>query len=139
MKQPDETRREFVRQWLAKADEDLALAHHIVASNAPFLNAIGFHSQQAAEKYIKAYLVSIQVDFPKTHDIEALLKIIAGHNQTMAHSLEDAIALTDFGVEARYPANLPELSTAQAREAVKLADKVHTKIVGALKQSGYID
>jgi hypothetical protein len=35
MKPPEEVRREFLKQWLASADQDLGVAHHLLATNAP--------------------------------------------------------------------------------------------------------
>jgi predicted nucleotidyltransferase len=35
----------------------------------PTPNALSFHCQQCAEKYLKAFLVSKNVKFPKTHDL----------------------------------------------------------------------
>jgi len=34
MKPPDEIRREIVAQWLARADEDLSVARHLLALDA---------------------------------------------------------------------------------------------------------
>ncbi len=42
--------------WLAKAAQDLALAEHASTADPPFLAAIVFHAQQAAEKSLKAFL-----------------------------------------------------------------------------------
>lgn len=41
-----------------------------------FPNAIAFHCQQAAEKYLKAFLTWHQVAFSKTHDLQELLDIV---------------------------------------------------------------
>ena len=38
-----------------------------------FPDIICFHSQQSAEKYLKAYLVFLDQDFPKTHALEDLV------------------------------------------------------------------
>jgi len=38
---------------------------------------VGFHAQQAAEKFIKAFLVRHQIEFPKTHDIGLLRQLVA--------------------------------------------------------------
>lgn len=65
----------LVRQWLAKADEDMAVAERLFKEEMPFLNAITFHAQQAAEKYLKAYLVHRQIEFPKTHSIQFIAGI----------------------------------------------------------------
>ncbi len=34
MKRPEEVKREFVRQWLRKADDDLAAARHLMGERA---------------------------------------------------------------------------------------------------------
>jgi HEPN domain-containing protein len=68
MKLPDEVQRDLVRQWIGKAEQDLATAG-ILQKNATRLpSVIAFHAQQAVEKYLKAILVRHQVYFPKTHD-----------------------------------------------------------------------
>jgi hypothetical protein len=76
MKPPDEIRREIVAQWVARADEDLSVARHLLAEKLPYHGAIGFHAQQAAEKLLKAYLVAHQVEFPETHGLGRLLDLI---------------------------------------------------------------
>jgi HEPN domain-containing protein len=135
MKPPEQVKQEFLMQWLTKADEDLGVAHHLLATNAPFLGAVGFHAQQAAEKYLKAFLVWNQEDFPKTHDMEALLAFVARYNPALAETLIDTLALTDYGVAVRYPGDLPELSPQQANTAVDLADRTRTEVLAALKNA----
>ena len=55
MKPPDEVRQDLVQRWLKKAEEDLAVANLLLADDAPYYAAIGFHAQQAAEKFIEAF------------------------------------------------------------------------------------
>ncbi|MBI4473523.1 MAG: HEPN domain-containing protein [Acidobacteria bacterium] len=55
MKPPDEVRQELVQKWFTKAEEDLAVANQLLADDVPYYAAIGFHAQQAAEKFIKAF------------------------------------------------------------------------------------
>jgi len=133
MKPSDEIKREFLNRWMLKAEEDLDLARHLLDTQRTFLNAIGFHAQQAAEKYLKAYMTAVEIDFPKTHSIEHLLKLAASPNPELSAALREAIVLSDYGVEARYPGDLPELSAEQALTAVTLAQKVRDEIAGALK------
>lgn len=40
-----------------------------------FPDIVCVHAQQAAEKYLKAYLVFLNLDFPKTHALEDLVLI----------------------------------------------------------------
>ena len=136
MTPPEDIKNEFIGKWIAKAEEDFDLARYLLETRKSFLNAIGFHAQQAAEKYLKAYLVFVQVDFPKTHSIERLLTIVAASNSELAGSLDGAVALTDYGVEVRYPGELPALSLEQAQHAVKLAGAVRKAVLRALERTG---
>jgi len=46
-----------VQAWVAKADEDrLCLENELKAEHTPW-SVVCFHAQQAAEKYLKAFLV----------------------------------------------------------------------------------
>ncbi len=50
MRPPEEVKRDLVFQWLEKAEKDFCLAKDLVDESKPYLEAAGFHSQQAAEK-----------------------------------------------------------------------------------------
>jgi len=129
MKPPEEVKHEFIRQWLKKADEDLNAARVLLSHEAPFLFAVGFHSQQAAEKYIKAFLTSHQIEFPKTHDLDELLDLIEPIHRNLAKSLRDIIVLTKYGVDIRYPGDVPDMKLRDAQNAVKLAEKAQKAIL----------
>ena len=45
MRTPEQVRRDFVNQWLAKANGDLTLAQRILANNFESFDAVGFHAQ----------------------------------------------------------------------------------------------
>jgi HEPN domain-containing protein len=62
MKPPEEVKREFIQDWLAKANQDLETSQFLLASGRLFLYPICFHAQQAAEKYLKAYLTWRQIE-----------------------------------------------------------------------------
>jgi HEPN domain-containing protein len=133
MKPPDEIRREIVAQWLARAGEDLNVARYLLAENLPYYGAIGFHAPQAAEKFLKAYLVAHQVEFPKTHDLGRLLDLIAPVDGALATALSAAVQLTDYGVDARYPGDLPQLDADGAKSAVDRAVDVRDAITSQLE------
>ena len=48
---------QLVRNWLTKAQHDLASARVLAESTPPLLDTAIYHCQQAAEKAIKGYLV----------------------------------------------------------------------------------
>jgi len=125
-------KRKVLAEWLHKADDDLGLAEHLLGESSLYPDAIAFHCQQAAEKYLKALLVWREIPFPKTHDIKALLNLIETADATVAESLQDAVVLTSYGVEIRYPGDRPDATPEDAREAVELARKVRKAIYDAL-------
>jgi HEPN domain-containing protein len=134
MKPPEEVRREFVRRWMQKAAEDMKAAKHLLARDAELTHPTAFHAQQAAEKYLKAVLVWHQVDFPKTHDIGRLLELVRSVDARLADLVAGAAALTPYGVEFRYPADLPEPTRKEARAAVALADRVRQAVLRHLRR-----
>lgn len=131
---PEEVSRELVREWLRKAEEDFEVAEYLVSHDQPYFGTIGFHAQQAAEKYIKAFLVHHEVEFPKTHDLDKLLDLMATVAPSLAESLRDMTVLSVYGVEIRYPADIPEMSLVDAETAVELAGRVRDAVRNALKQ-----
>ena len=67
---PDEAaKRDLVRQWLARAEEDLVACRVLLTQEALVRSALAFHAQQATEKHLKALLTWHEVEFPKTHDL----------------------------------------------------------------------
>jgi len=72
------------------------------ASDSVF-DAICFHAQQCVEKYLKAWLTEQGVDFPKTHDLEALAKLCLPFLPELQSLMDDLRFLTSFAVEIRYP------------------------------------
>ncbi len=54
-------------EWIKKAEDDLRVAQHEMEYDQPSYDAICFHSQQCAEKYLKGFLTEYSVEFPRTH------------------------------------------------------------------------
>jgi HEPN domain-containing protein len=134
MKSPEKIKRELVQQWLDKAEEDFQVAQHLAAEQTSYLNTITFHSQQAVEKFIKAFLTWHQVEFPKTHDLDELLDLVATVDKHLSESLRKAAILTAYGVDARYPSDFPRVTPKEAREAADLAAYVRDTVRRSLSQ-----
>jgi HEPN domain-containing protein len=128
MRPHEKAKERVVNEWLRKADADMALAEHLLSEAAAFPNAITFNCQQAAEKYLKALLTWWDTEFPKTRVLGKLIKLVHMRDAELAESLLDAISLTPYGVELRYPGDRPDASQQDAREAVLLARKVRDAI-----------
>jgi HEPN domain-containing protein len=122
----------IILRWLDKADEDLAAGIHLLKEGSSFLNVVASQAQQAAEKFIKGYLTWRQKDFPKTHNLEILVELVAEVDPQTATELKEVITLTDFVITARYPEDLLAISLPQAQEAITLAQKAAEIVLSAL-------
>ncbi len=115
---------------IRKGDSDLADARRTLASEGPYDTAC-FHAQQAAEKYLKAYLSWCEQAIPRTHDLEELQRLCVAMEPMPELAALDLTELTAYAVELRYDAEFwPPQPT--AREAVALVEKVRTLILERL-------
>lgn len=137
MKTPDEKTVHKVMQWLAYAEEDLRLAAHAMGMPPAECPArlVAYHAQQCAEKCLKAYLVYHGVDFPYTHNISTLLELCSECGDWPVN-LREAEELTDYAVTTRYPGDAAEVSEAETRRAVELAQQVSAQVRAALHEFG---
>ena len=122
----------LLREWIEKADADLEVARRLAAEAAGNLRIreiVGFHCQQAAEKYLKALLTRRQIEFPKTHDIKTLLNLAGA---PVADSLSGAKWLTPFGVEIRYPGDTAEMLPGDEMKAIEIANHVKQSVLAIL-------
>jgi HEPN domain-containing protein len=85
-----------------------------------------FHAQQCAEKYLKALLVLHRVDFPKTHDLEALASRL---RQSIRPDLsaDELTRLKRYATATRYPGG-EEIHLSEARAAVAMTRRVRKAI-----------
>ncbi len=108
--------------WMRHANSDLALAS-VSPPPSVLLEGLCFHTQQAAEKSLKAVLLSLSVSFPRTHSIRMLLDIAARHI-TVPEEIQDAAGLTDYAVTTRYPGVPEPVEREDYEEALRLARSV---------------
>lgn len=100
----------YVRAWFARADDDLSLVKLILDKKTGSPNLACFHTQQAAEKYLKGYLAYHEKHVRKIHDLEALLEYCKEIDSTFENVRKDAQYLSQFYIESRYPDEYIEFS-----------------------------
>lgn len=67
----------LTREWVEKAEGDFATARReLRVRQAPNYDAVCFHAQQCAEKYLKACLQEADIPFGRTHNLLALLGLL---------------------------------------------------------------
>ncbi len=113
---------ESAGRWLRFAREDLHSAQTLLDNDdAPRL--VCWAAQQAAEKAVKAALVYAGIRFPKSHDIDRLLRMVPG-DWNLSPDVADAAWLSDWALESRYPGDWPDADTVDAQRAIAEASKM---------------
>ena len=123
---------EYIRNWLFRANEDIAVINDLINFGTEYYTStICFHAQQATEKFLKAFLVYHNIDFPRTHDVDYLISECQKINKNAFNI--DLKSLTDFGVSVRYPDDfyIPEVK--EALEYKDIALKVKNAVEGLIK------
>ena len=125
-------RHDLVRSWIRKAESDLT-AMELALAAGQALDTACFHAQQAGEKYLKAYLVHIGMDFPYIHNLEKLIDLCSQKDSAFLELKPLAALLTPFAVELRYDNDFwPSLETAE--EARNAALKIKELVAQRLRQ-----
>ena len=121
------------RTWIAKAENDLLnIRNNLKARQVPW-DTICFHAQQAAEKVLKAFVVSRGQIVSRTHDLEALLAEAVAVDGSLEALEADCRLLTPYAVMLRYPGVGDEPSEQEARLAVAAAERVCEQVRAALE------
>lgn len=111
----------LVREWIFKAEHDLGMARLALDHKPEYTDSICFHCQQAAEKYIKACLVYMDIDFKKSHSLSYLLDLISEREKIAEEIYSMADQLESYAVKTRYPVEWPEPTLEDAQEAYRYA------------------
>ncbi|UCG46442.1 MAG: HEPN domain-containing protein [Phycisphaerales bacterium] len=115
-------------EWVTKAENDLKnAAHTLKLGKACPTDTVGFHAQQCAEKYLKAFLVYKGIDFTRTHEIERLVALLP-KDICLNLSIEEQRRLTGYATMTRYPGAYEPISLAEARQSVRLARRVRREL-----------
>lgn len=121
------------RQWVERAERDLKVSEKC---SAELPAEALFHCQQAAEKYLKAFLTWRQRAFRKTHDLRELARVCAEIDPTLAVTLDAAEALSKYAWRFRYPGAPYEPDAEEAAQGRALAEAVKAEISRRLPPAG---
>jgi len=119
--------------WIAKAEQDFKTVDILLQSNEGPPGIICFHCQQSAEKYIKAFLIEKNVEFPRTHDLLLLIeKYLLPVYEVVREIIPAATDLTDFATSTRYPDSEEDLDIIAARDAYKAMIEIKSFILSKI-------
>ena len=119
----------IVKEWLDKAEDDFRFAEANLLDGNEFFAQICFHFQQAAEKYLKAYIINKGLKFDKVHDLVHLLRTCAAHEMLFSELKEECIILNTAYIETRYPVHWPtDYSRGSAEQAHTATEKIRERV-----------
>ena len=96
----------IVKEWIEKAEEDYGFACASIEDTIYFAQ-VCFHFQQAAEKYLKAFIVANKLDFRPVHNLLELLTICRRTAPDIDELEEACRFLNPFYIDTRYPVHWP--------------------------------
>jgi HEPN domain-containing protein len=110
--------------WVKKASGDLKSAMKLVKDDDDTLDTAVYHTQQCAEKILKAYLIFKKQRVPHTHDLEKILELCCQHDLSFKSLLNDALDLLPYAIYSRYPDDRFCIDREEALQAIKKAKTI---------------
>ena len=125
---------ETTQRWLSKAGHDLLAARRCAAEDDVTLDVAVYHCQQAGEKALKGFLHFHKREFPKTHDLRALVPRCIEIEAGFVALDPDAEHLTPLATSFRYPDDYVPLNPTRAEfdEALAAAQRVYDFVLSQL-------
>jgi len=124
---------DLAKEWLRYAKSDLSTANHMFFDVNPKETEIScYHTQQCAEKSLKAYLITKNIDPPRTHDLLELNNLCFAYEQCFSAIQNYCVSLNPYGVHVRYPNELAvddNLTKIAIENAGKILDFCETLII----------
>ncbi|MBN1147058.1 MAG: HEPN domain-containing protein [Anaerolineales bacterium] len=130
---PERHSPEDYREWLNRARSSLLHAQ----SQRPgvYLEELCYDAQQAAEKALKAVCIQRGIRFPYTHNLGRLLELLQQDGVGIPSDVIQAIALSGYAVETRYPGLSEPVTQEDYQNAVSMAQAVLTWVLSVFESS----
>jgi HEPN domain-containing protein len=85
-----------------KATEDAVALREFEGNSNIADSILGFHAQQAIEKWLKAVLADKGIDFEYTHDLRRLIELVEELGINFPFITGEIVMYTEFAVPLRY-------------------------------------
>jgi HEPN domain-containing protein len=113
-----------IRQWIIKADHDLGTAKVTYLHIPEYLDTVTFHCQQSVEKYLKAYLIYLEIRFQFSHDLIYLLDLISQKDTDFKHFYDQLSELQSYAIEVRYPNETIYLTNNKVKDSISISKNI---------------
>lgn len=116
-------------EWFIKAEHDIRSSEHLLSAPTPLFDIAIYHTQQCAEKALKAYLAYKDNDILKTHNLKMLVERCIESDESFNEIIDDCIYLSPFATLYRYP----DGDFMPAKEEVEKSISIAKKILSFVK------
>ncbi len=129
---------DVTKNYLLKAEHDLGTAELTYNTRPEYTDTVTFHSQQAVEKALKAYLNFHKEKINTKHDISALLKKCTEIDSSFSVFIVASTAnLNDIGMSVRYDDIENDPTKEEAFRYLELAREIREFVLKKLSEKGY--
>lgn len=90
-------------EWLYKAEHDIQSAEYLQNADTPLYDVAIYHTQQCAEKALKAFLAYHLKEIEKIHNLIMLNQLCSDIDNDFDELEEDVIFLNPYATLYRYP------------------------------------
>lgn len=91
------------KEWIEIADNDFDSAILLNEAVRKHYEIICYHCSQAVEKYLKGYLVSMDIVPKKTHDLRFLNNLCIELDNNFENIITECAFLNNYASDIRYP------------------------------------
>ena len=114
---------EDVIEWMQIADDDLDSAKILNESTRKHYEIICYHCAQAAEKYLKGYIVYKDIVPKKTHDLRFLNNLCIELDSNFENLITECAFLNKYANDIRYPHKY-ETNESDVNFAISAVEKI---------------
>jgi len=114
---------EDVLEWMQMADDDFDSAKILNVSARKHYEIICYHCAQAAEKYLKGYIVFKDIVPKKTHDLRFLNNLCIELDGKFGNLITECAFLNKYANDIRYPHKY-ETNESDVNFALKAVEKI---------------
>lgn len=101
--------------WMEYAESDIIASAQLIENEKTLLLS-AFHSHQAIEKSLKAFMLSEKGYAPDGHNIIFLCKTAAKFEKGYFDLIDECITLNNYYIQTRYPPDFPlEIDKSRAK------------------------
>lgn len=115
---------DLCKEWMNRAKSNLHLAKESNRQEVYFED-LCFQAQQAAEKALKALMIFLDIEPPRSHNFNILL-LKLGEKIEIPKVCNDVIDLNDYAVQTRYPGDYTPVDIDEYHNAIEIAERIVT-------------